>query len=198
MLLLWDVDTQVDFMSPGGRLYVPGAEQIVPNLRRLTRWAADNDVPVISSACAHLEGDPELEEFGPHCMVGTAGQQKIAETLLSSRLVVPNRLVEVRDLGGFRQIILEKQAFNVFTNPNADEVVRRFGENLSIVLYGVVTEICVASAAWELMERGHQVQLVSDAVCALDTAEAQAFLGEFRERGGTMAKADAVTRAKAA
>jgi nicotinamidase/pyrazinamidase len=197
-MLLWDVDTQVDFMSPEGRLYVPGAERIVPNLRRLTGWAADNGVPVISSACAHRPGDPELEEYGPHCMVGTAGQQKIAETLLSRRLVVPNRHIEILDLGGFQQIILEKQAFNVFTNPNAEEVVRRFGENLPIVLYGVVTEICVASAVCELMKRGHRVQLVSDAVAPLDPARAEAFLESFRERGGMMVQADMGTRARAA
>ena len=142
-MLLWDVDTQVDFMSPGGRLYVPGAERIVPNLRRLTRWAADNGVTLISSACAHRPGDFELEEFGPHCMVGTAGQQKVAETLLPRRLVVPNRPIEVPQLAGFQQIIIEKQAFDVFTNPNADEVVRRIGENLSIELYAVQTEICL-------------------------------------------------------
>ena len=33
-LVFFDVDTQVDFMRPTGRLYVPGAEQIVPNLHR--------------------------------------------------------------------------------------------------------------------------------------------------------------------
>jgi nicotinamidase/pyrazinamidase len=39
-MVLWNVDTQVDFLSPGGRLYVPGAERIVPNLHLLTEWAA--------------------------------------------------------------------------------------------------------------------------------------------------------------
>jgi hypothetical protein len=48
------------------------------------------------------------------------------------------------------------------------------------------------------MERGHQVQLVSDAVAALDEAKAEAFLGQFRERGGAVVSADAITRAQAA
>ena len=34
--LFWDVDTQVDFVDPGGVLHVPGAEAIVPNLEALT------------------------------------------------------------------------------------------------------------------------------------------------------------------
>ena len=197
-MLLWDVDTQVDFMVPEGRLYVPGAEGIVPNLRRLTRWADENGVPVVSSACAHQPDDPELQEFGPHCMAGTPGQQKIPETLLPNRFIVFNRPIELPDLHTFQQIIIEKQAFDVFTNPNADEVLRRCGENLSIVLYGVVTDICVASAAWSLLERGRQVQLVADAVHALDPAKAVKFLAEFRERGGEIVQAETVVRARAA
>ena len=31
----FDVDTQRDFMLPGGALYVAGAERIIPRLRRL-------------------------------------------------------------------------------------------------------------------------------------------------------------------
>ncbi len=35
----WDVDTQADFLLPGGKLYVPGAETLLPNLERLTNEA---------------------------------------------------------------------------------------------------------------------------------------------------------------
>jgi hypothetical protein len=28
--ILWDVDTQMDFMLPGGKLYIPGAEEAIP------------------------------------------------------------------------------------------------------------------------------------------------------------------------
>ena len=34
-IVLWEVDTQQDFMLPGGKLYVPGAEKIIPNIDRL-------------------------------------------------------------------------------------------------------------------------------------------------------------------
>jgi len=33
--VLWDVDTQFDFVSPAGKLYVPGAEEALPAMARL-------------------------------------------------------------------------------------------------------------------------------------------------------------------
>jgi nicotinamidase-related amidase len=31
-VIFWDVDTQYDFMRADGKLYVPDAEHIIPNL----------------------------------------------------------------------------------------------------------------------------------------------------------------------
>ena len=128
-MLFWDVDTQRDFLVPGGALYVPGAKKIIPNLHELTVWAGAHQIPVISSACAHLPSDPEIQTYGPHCMAGTAGQQKIAETLLPNRFTVPNLRVELPNIKSFQQVIIEKQRFDVFTNPNAHRVVHQFGSH---------------------------------------------------------------------
>ena len=118
-LLFWDVDTQADFICPDGRLYVPGAEEIVPNLRRLTEWAAGNGVLVIASVDAHHPDDPEFRIYPPHCLVGTAGQRKIPETRLPHALIIPNQRVDLpEDLTGYRQLVLEKQQLDVFSNPN--------------------------------------------------------------------------------
>lgn len=194
-MLFWDVDTQVDFISPGGRLHVPGAESIVPNLARLTQCACDGSVSLISSACAHHSGDPELKLYGPHCMAGTPGQRKIPETLLPHRYVVPNRPVKLPKLEHFQQIIIEKQAFDVFTNPNSAKLLQQFDHTSRIILYGVVTEICVASAARRLLQYGHRVELVIDAVCALDSPQAAKFVDEFVRGGGELVTTDEVTRA---
>ena len=40
-VLFWDVDTQYDFMRADGKLYVPDAERLIPNLKRLTDYAWD-------------------------------------------------------------------------------------------------------------------------------------------------------------
>ena len=190
-MLLWDVDTQVDFLSPSGRLYVPGSERIIPNLGRLTAWAASRHVPIVSSACAHQPGDPELEIYGQHCMVGTPGQQKVPESLREKRFIVPNRRIELPDLKQFEQVIIEKQAFDFATNPNAAYVLEQLNPT-KIALYGVVTEICVAAAARSLLSPGRKMYLVRDAVAELDADKAQAFLTEFVECGGNLTSVEQV------
>jgi len=193
-LLFWDVDTQVDFLLPGGRLYVSAAEKIIPNLQRLTAWADSHAVPVVSSACAHQSGDPELDVYGPHCRAGSPGQEKVPETLLPNQYVVRNQPVELPNLKSFQQTIIEKQAFDVFSNPNSDRVVRQFGNGLRIVMYGLVTEICVAYAAHALLDRGHQVELIRDAIAALDEQKAAAFLEAFVDRGGRLVEASDILK----
>ena len=68
-----DVDTQVDFMLPAGKLYVTGAEQLIPNLAKLLTWARAYNILVLSTADAHTPNDPEFAQWPPHCVVGTPG-----------------------------------------------------------------------------------------------------------------------------
>ena len=61
-----DVDTQADFMLPGGRLYVPGAEKLIPTLTRLRDFAEQHSVPILTSTDAHATDDPEFQQWPPH------------------------------------------------------------------------------------------------------------------------------------
>jgi nicotinamidase/pyrazinamidase len=193
--LFWDVDTQVDFLTRSGRLYVPGAEKIIPRLRQLTAYAADRGIPIVASTDAHLENDPEFTQYPPHCMVGTEGQLKIGETLLARRYTLPNRKVELtEDLKTYSQIILEKQAFDVFTNPNTAPLLKFLGPR-EIIVYGVVTEVCVDRAARGLIERGYQVNLVTDAIQHLNPDQASATLDYVMSHGGQLVTTDEVLAA---
>ena len=40
-VIFWDVDTQYDFMKADGKLYVPDAEHIIPNLERVRDHRGD-------------------------------------------------------------------------------------------------------------------------------------------------------------
>jgi nicotinamidase/pyrazinamidase len=184
--LFWDVDTQVDFLDPGGKLYVPGSENIIPKLGELTRFAASKHILVIASVCAHTLQDPEFQEYPPHCLQGTPGQQKVPETVLPRHCFVPNQSAELpRVLGNFQQLIVEKQATDVFTNPNIEKLLERVGKR-EIVLYGVVTEICVSLAAKGLRQRGYKVHMVKDAVAHLEEAKGRQVAAEIESGGGML------------
>jgi len=189
-LIFWDVDTQVDFMLPEGKLYVPGAETIIPTLAALTNWAARHEVLVVASTDAHQRDDEEFSLYPPHCLASTPGQKKIPETTLSPQFTIPNRpRAELPDAARYQQIIIEKQKFDVFTNPNTEAFLARLGKP-EIVLYGVVTEICVSAATRGLLDRGYRVTVMEDAIHHLDQQKGHAFLEEVRQRGGRIAAAE--------
>jgi nicotinamidase/pyrazinamidase len=192
-IVFWDVDTQSDFIYPDGKLYVPGAETIVPNLKRLTEWAGKNGVLIIASACAHRENDPEFAQYPPHCLVGTLGQQKIPESRLPNAFVVPNCSMKLpSDLFSHQQIIIEKQQLDAFSNPNTEQVLDHLGALREIILYGVVTEICVAYAGRGLLRRGYRLRVVTDAIRHLDQTKAQISLDEISKAGGKLVRTEEV------
>ena len=185
-----DVDSQLDFLYPSGALYGPHAERIVPAIARLNRYAAQNEIPVVSTSDAHTEDDPEFRVWPHHCVAGTLGQRKAEATLLEKRVVVPNRDCQLA-IGGAQQIILEKQTVDVFAAPNLGRVIERLNAE-RFVVYGVVTEICVLYAARGLLARGKQVTVVTDAVQTLNKGDSVPALEELRAGGATFAVSGAI------
>lgn len=183
--VFFDVDTQLDFLYPAGALYVPGAESIVPQIAALNRYAAEHGIPVVSTMDAHTENDPEFRDWPPHCVAGTAGQQKPAATLLERRAVIHSTRGAF-DLKDAQQILLEKQSVDCFTNANLPALLEVLGAERCVV-YGVVTEICVKNAAMGLLKSGRNVTLVTDAVRSLDDTKCAQFLQEFTAAGGELA-----------
>lgn len=182
--VFFDIDTQIDFLYPAGALYVPGAERLLGALERLNRYAAANSIPVVSTMDAHAENAPEFAQWPAHCIAGTAGQRKPARTLLARRAVVPATSGDY-SIEGAEQIILEKQALDLFTNPNLPGLLERL-EPERCVVYGVVTECCVRCAVLGLLRLGKQVELVTNAIQSLDADAARRTLDEFTAGGGRL------------
>lgn len=189
--VFFDVDTQLDFLYPAGALYVPGAESIVPRVAALNRYAAEHGIPVVSTMDAHTENDPEFRDWPPHCIAGTAGQQKPAATLLEPRTVIRSTREDF-DLKDARQILLEKQSVDCFTNANLPALLDQLNAK-SCVVYGVATEICVKIAALGLLKSGRRVQLVTDAVRSLDDTKCTPFLQDFAAAGGEITTVQQMT-----
>jgi len=180
----FDIDTQIDFLFPAGALYVPGAERLIPALSRLNHYAAAHGIPLVSSTDSHAEEDPEFRQWPPHCVAGTVGQLKPAETLLEKRAVIgvarSNYPIE-----GAQQILFEKNQLDITSSPNFQPLLRQLAADEYIV-YGVVTEYCVRFAALALLETGKPVSLVTDAIETLSPEASANTLREFTTCGGRL------------
>jgi len=132
--IFYDVDTQHDFMDKDGALYVPGAEEIKPNLKKLTEYARIRSIPILGSVDRHFgteeykHREGELKRWGgpfpDHCMHMSKWMEKIPETKYEmtieegfgappykedSGIYIPNRLDGNIDLGmlasGIQEVI---------------------------------------------------------------------------------------------
>lgn len=200
-VIFWDVDTQHDFMRADGKLYVPGSEEIIETVGALTEYAHAHRIPIVASADDHVAGHRELSEtpdfretFPPHCMRGTPGQAKIAETSLRNPLEIqPDRAPEslrerIRHHDG--DFLLLKHWFDVFTNENVDLLLEVLAPE-RIVLYGVALDVCDRYAIEGLLQRrpAASLSLVADATRAIDAEAGKSLIERWRAAGVNIVRA---------
>ena len=190
--IFWEVDTQADFMLPNGKLYVPGAERLFPNIQRLTNAARENKVFLVSHGCYHVPNDPEFATFPPHCVQATAGADFVPQALTEKILRIPNdpNAAIPDDLSPYQQILLEKQTLDIFQSRHADALVQRLPADATFIVFGVVTEYCVRFAAKGLLDRGRRVAVVQDAIETLNSKAAQDTTAELEALGATFITTD--------
>jgi nicotinamidase/pyrazinamidase len=191
--ILWDVDTQVDFMEPSGKLYVPGAKDVAPAMEQLVDAARAARIVHVASADDHELNDPEISAtpdlqstFPLHCLRGTRGAEKILETkqrdpLPLSLAPYPPGLIPPL-VEGRREILLLKKSFDVFTNPNT-EALLAFLDPDELIVFGVATDVCNDAAIRGFLQRGRRVSFVEDASRGLDDARVAACTASWRDRG---------------
>ncbi len=195
-------------MDAAGKLYVPDAEQIKENLRRLTDYAHAKSIPIIASADDHVAGHRELsvtpdflETFPEHCMRGSPGAEKIAETALVNPLVIEpdsasHNALSQRLYAHNGDVLLRKHWFDVFTNPNAETLLDTWAPT-EVVVYGVALDVCNKFAIEGMIERGvPTIFLVTDATKAIHPESAPALLRSWEEQGVRMVTTDEVVGGK--
>jgi nicotinamidase/pyrazinamidase len=187
-VILWDVDTQVDFMLPDGKLYVPGAEETIPAMKKLVKAARVAGVVHVASADDHeltdaeISDDPDLQTtYPPHCLRGTRGARKIPETEQVEPVPLTLEPLPERYLQG-REFLLLKKNFDVFTNPNTERLLDWLDPD-EVVVFGVATDVCDDAAIRGLLDRGRRVRFVEDAARGLDEAREASALAAWRRRG---------------
>ena len=190
-LVFFDIDTQRDFLEAGGALFIRGGEAILPQLARLTEFARLAKIPVLATACAHVEDDPEFEVFPPHCLVGTPGQQRVEATSWPQTQVlgVNERIGEAIP----SHLTVEKVSHDFFSRADAIEIVTHYARNdPTFVVYGVATDYCVGCAVRGLVNQGLRVALVVDAIRAIVPEQEARILTEFAKCGVLLTLTDVV------
>jgi nicotinamidase/pyrazinamidase len=195
--VLWDVDTQIDFVHSDGKLAVPGAMDAVPAMARVVESARASGIPHVASADDHELTDAEISDepdysstYPPHCLRGTRGAARIPETAQVDPVPLALTVVPDKWLHG-REFLLLKKSFDVFTNPNTERLLERLDPQ-EIVLFGVATDVCNDAAIRGLLARGRAVTFVEDACRGLDEARTASCLTAWRAAGVRFVTSDQV------
>ena len=175
-LLFLNIDTQVDFIDPDGKLYVEGSESLRPVLEKLTRLASEKSIRVVNTADYHYPDSPEIDSspdfvktFPEHCMAGSCGVEFIEETdpenpfifdWNKEYLITP----DLFETAKYRNLIIRKDAFDVFAGSPHIESIMKYLNPETIVVYGVATNVCVDAGVKGLRKRGKEIYVVEDAI----------------------------------
>jgi len=148
------IDMLNDFVDPSGKLYVPGSERIIPNIKKLKDAFKEAKLPVIYTNDAHLpDVDKELKLWGEHAVVGTWGAQ-----------VVEALKPEANDF------VIKKRRYSAFFSTDLDLLLRELGVT-ELVLTGVATNVCVLHTAADAFFRGYSLIVVEDGTMAVPAEE---------------------------
>lgn len=174
--LFWNVDTQIDFVYPRGKLYVQGAEDIRPQWKELTKLAKENSIRVVNTADYHFANSAELDSspdfintFPEHCMAGTRGADYIRETDPEDPIIFDWDkeylfTPELFNSEDHRNFIIRKDAFDVFDgNPMTETILKQLNPD-TVVVYGVTTNVCVDAAVKGLVKKVNKVYVIKDAI----------------------------------
>lgn len=178
-----DIDTQFDFMNPNGALYVPDAEDITDNIRKLFVYAKEHKIKILSSTDAHKADDPEFKLFPPHCVKDTPGNQKIEASTCKDNIIIENVEQDITESTlNHEQIIVESQTFDIFESINTGEIAKKLDAH-NYVVFGVATDYCVKAAVLGFLRRDYNVSLVTDAAKAITKEGEEKALREMKDAG---------------
>ena len=193
--IFWDVDTQFDFMRPEGKLYVPGAVEIIEKVSEVRKFALDNGYSMIADIDWHSTENKEISDspdfkqtFPPHCMAGSPGSERVG--YLGS---VPIEYVEIGEMSNDIlkklvdkdqfHIVIRKETIDVFENPNTDKLIQLVRPKVMIV-FGVALDFCVLYVLRGLTRHpGIKLYLLKDAVKGLQKRPDEEVFDELRKMG---------------
>jgi ureidoacrylate peracid hydrolase len=169
-----------DFCIPGGAMVLPGYERLIGPQNAVIGAVRNAGGVIVFIADTHrpqARRDREFIKRTPHCFEGTAGPEIIPE--LDRR---PEDLLVV------------KRRYSGFFNTDLDLTLKDMLVETVIVM-GVVTNICVRSTVHDAFFQGYSVIVPQDCCAATGPREQISSLYDISTHFGAVTDSQALTRA---
>lgn len=164
---LISIDYTYDFVADDGKLTAGKAAQAIEErIAELTQTAYNQGDYIFFAIDGHDEGDdfhPETALFPPHNIKGTSGRDlygKLGQVYESIK-------------NDSRVFWMDKRHYSAFSGTDLDIRLRERRVD-TVVLTGVLTDICVLHTAVDAYNLGYKIEVVAGAVASL-TPEAYDF-----------------------
>jgi ureidoacrylate peracid hydrolase len=163
------VDMLNDFLKPGGKMVLEGGEILFEPIQKLLVEGRSKGIPIVYVNDSHrlsLRQDREFKKRSEHCIEGTWGAEVVEE--LSSQQ------------GDF---VVKKSRFSGFFETDLDLTLKDLKIE-TVIVVGVVTNICVRSTIHDAFFRGYQVIVPKDCVMATGEREQESSLYDIQTHFG--------------
>jgi ureidoacrylate peracid hydrolase len=169
------VDMLNDFMKPGGKMVLDTGKVIIEPIQKLLEWGRKNGIPIVYVNDSHrlgLREDWEFKKRAEHCIDGTWGAEVIEE-------------LKPQD----DDFIIKKSRFSGFYETNLNLTLKDLKID-TVVVVGVVTNICVRSTVHDAFFRGYHVLVPRDCVMATGEREQESSLYDIETHFGVVTTSD--------
>jgi len=180
------VDVQNDFADPSGSLAVTGGEAIVPRVNDAIAQATEAEALVVATQDWHPGVTPHFSKDGGiwpvHCVRGTWGAE------LHPDLVLPAGALRIRKgtngEDGYSGFTVRDPLTGQETATKLEARLRARGIE-RLVVCGLATDYCVRATALDGARLGFEVELLADAVAAVDLTpdDGERALAEMADAG---------------
>ena len=140
-----------DFLNEGAPLEVPAGRKIIPSISKLLKYARSQGWSVLYLCDNHRNSDPEFKIWPAHCVKGTKGAEVVDE------------LKPDLERG---EVIIPKRRYSGFYGTDLDLWLRELGVK-TVILVGILTNICVMYSSADASQRGYEVVVLKDGTAGL-------------------------------
>ena len=174
---LISIDYTEDFVANHGKLTAGApAQAISDDIYGVTQKAFERGDYIFFTIDAHEENDvfhPESTLFPPHNIIGTSGRN------------VNGKLAEFYQeyAGDSRVFWMDKRHYSAFSGTDLDIRLRERRVD-TVILTGVLTDICVLHTAIDAYNLGYQIEVVKPAVASIWPENHAFALGHFKNTLG--------------